>query len=69
MKTKSKKNICPKCGGNVVAEAIGNYGTVHYIKQNGEIGRALREYKYEHSGEWMYYCTGCGENFERWPLN
>ena len=58
------KNICPKCGGLIVAEAIGNYGTVFYVKKDGSIGRKLREIKYEHSGDWMYYCSRCGEGFE-----
>lgn len=58
------KNICPKCGGKIVAEAIGNYGTVYYLRKDGTIGRKLRKVMYEHSGDWMYYCTGCGENYD-----
>ena len=58
------KNICPKCGGKIVAEAIGDYGIVFYLRKDGTIGRKLREVKYGHAGVWMYYCTDCGENYE-----
>lgn len=58
------KNICPQCGGQIVAEAVGNYGTVFYLRKDGSIGRKLRTVRYEHSGDWMYYCTKCGKNFE-----
>lgn len=57
------KNICPKCGGKIVAEAIGNYGTIFYLKSDGTIGRKLRTIRYEHSGDWMYYCADCGEGY------
>lgn len=56
--------ICEKCGGRIVAEAIGNYGIIYYLRKNGEIGRKLRKIKYECNGEWMYYCTQCGENYD-----
>lgn len=56
--------ICEECGGRIVAEAIGNYGTVYYLRKNGTIGRKLRTIRYEHSGDWMYYCPECGENYE-----
>ena len=59
------KNVCPKCGGRIVAEAIGNYGTIFYLRKDGTVGRKLREIRYEHSGDWMYYCTECGENYEK----
>lgn len=64
MKDKNAKNVCPKCGGMIVAEAIGNYGTVYYLRKDGKIGRRIRRVMYSHSGEWMYYCTGCGESYE-----
>lgn len=59
------KNICSKCGGKIVAEAFGSYGTVYYIRKNGETGHKIREIKYDHTGDWMYYCTECGENYEQ----
>lgn len=59
------KNNCPNCGGNLVAEALGTYGTIHYIRKDGTIGRILRTVKYEHTGEWLYYCPICGENYEK----
>lgn len=60
----SSKNTCRKCGGKIVAEAIGNYGTIYYLRKDGTIGRKLRRVMYEHSGDWMFYCTGCGETYE-----
>jgi len=58
------KNICPKCGGNIVAEAFGQYGTVYYIRKDGQIGRKLRTVKYEHNDDWIYYCPNCGKEFK-----
>ena len=58
------KNRCPKCDGRIVAEAIGNYGTVFYLRDNGTIGHKLRSVKYEHTGEWLFYCDECGEQFD-----
>ena len=47
-----------------MAEAIGNYGTIFYLRKDGAIGHKMREIKYEHSGDWMYYCMKCGESYE-----
>lgn len=68
--SKLKLNRCQKCGGRLVAEAIGTYGTVLDVKQDGSVGRKLRRMIYEHSGEWMCYCTDCGWNcdFEPWKV-
>ena len=60
----AKRNICPKCGGRIVAEALGSYGAIFYLKQDGSVGRRLREKKYDHDGDWLYYCEECGENYE-----
>ena len=58
------KNVCSKYGGKIVAEAIENYGTIFYLRKDGTIGRKLKTIKYEHSGDWMFYCSNCGENYE-----
>lgn len=58
------KNICPNCGGPLVAEALGTYGTIHQIRQDGTVGQKLRTVKYEHTGEWLYYCLECGKNYD-----
>ena len=62
-----KLNRCPKCGGRLVAEAVGNYGTIFEVKQDGSVGKKLRRVIYEHSGEWMCYCANCGESYDFEP--
>ena len=59
------KNACPKCGGKIVAEAVGSYGILYYIRKDGTLGRKLREAKYECTGEWLYYCPVCGTNYDK----
>jgi len=56
--------ICEECGGRIVAEAVGQYGTIYYLRKDGTIGRMLRRVKYEHTGQWLYYCPDCGENYD-----
>lgn len=60
-----KKNICPKCGGKIVAEATGSYGTVYYLRRDGTVGHKLRDIKYEHSGDVSYYCANCREFYDK----
>lgn len=57
-------NICPKCGGRIVAEAFGSYGTVFYVRKDGSLGRQLRNVKYGGNGDWIYYCPECGEQIK-----
>ncbi len=56
--------ICEECGGRIVAEAVGQYGTIYYLRKDGKIGRRLRRVEYEHTGQWLYYCPDCGENYD-----
>lgn len=65
--SKLKLNRCPECGGRLVAEATGNYGTIFEVKQDGSVGRKLRRVIYEHSGDWMYYCADCGRGYDFEP--
>lgn len=55
------KNICIRCGGHLVAEAVGHYGTLFYIKRDGSIGHKIKSVTYEGTGDWMYYCSDCGK--------
>lgn len=59
-----KKVVCPKCGGNLVYEAIGSYGQLYHVCKNGKIGRQLKVIKYEGSGDAMLYCLDCGTNYD-----
>ena len=62
---KNPKNICPECGGKLLIEAIGNYGDVCYMKQDGtESKTRIRRYIYEHSGDFMIYCESCGNSVD-----
>ena len=36
---KEVKNICQKCEGKLLIEAVGNYGDVFRMKKNGEMSR------------------------------
>lgn len=60
----NSKCICPKCGGSLVIEYVGTYGTIYHIRQDGTIGRRLRSAKYEHSGDYMVYCQNCGAGLD-----
>ncbi len=42
---KLKLNRCSKCGGRLVAEATGNYGTIFEVKQDGSVGCPDKEVK------------------------
>lgn len=59
-----KKVVCPECGGNLICEAIGNYGTLYYVRQDGRIGRRLKSIMYEESGDEMVYCSKCSSGYE-----
>lgn len=59
-----KKCLCNKCGNNLVIEYVGNYGTIYYLKESGQIGRKLRSIKYEASGDYFVYCPNCGTNYD-----
>lgn len=55
-----ESNICPKCGGKIIVELFGTYGTIHYLRKDGTIGHKIRETKYEYTGDELYYCSQCG---------
>lgn len=59
-----KKVVCPECGGNLIYEAIGNYGTLYYVRQDGRVGRRLKSIMYEYSGDVMVYCSKCSNGYE-----
>ena len=61
------KNKCPRCGGRLVAEYIGNYGDVYFLNSKGEPYKdRLKRHIYEHDGEPpMIYCKDCGTGYER----
>lgn len=58
------KCVCPKCGGDLIIEYTGSYGTMYHIKRDGTTGRRLRSAKYEHSGDYMVYCSQCGTGLD-----
>ena len=62
----SDLNICPKCGGRLVAECIGSYGDVYPLNKKGEPRkRRLKRNIYEHDGDDpMIYCMDCGRGYE-----
>ena len=59
-----KMVVCPECGGNLIYEAIGSYGTIYYVCKDGRIGRKLKSIQYEHSGDAMVYCAECCSGYE-----
>ena len=61
------KNKCPKCGGRLVAEFIGNYGDIFLLNKDGSgKTRRMKRMIYEHDGDPpMIYCIDCGEGYER----
>lgn len=59
-----KSNICPKCGGKIVAEYFGLYGTIYYLRKDGTLGHEIKNIKYEHTGDYLYYCSNCGETMD-----
>jgi len=61
---KPKRNICPNCGGRIYAEALGTYGTIYNLRRDGSVGCEIRNVKYGYNGDWLFYCTKCGTNFE-----
>lgn len=60
------KNICKHCGGRMVVEFIGNYGSIYPMLKNGKPGRRrIRRVLYEESGsDMMVYCSKCGRERE-----
>lgn len=61
------RGICPECGGQLVAEFIGNYGDVYPLGKNGKpLKKRLRRHIYEHDGEPpMVYCKDCARGYEK----
>ena len=59
-----EKIVCPECGGNLIYEAMGSYGTLYYVRKDGHIGRRLKSIMYEHSGDAMVYCSECSIGYE-----
>ena len=60
---KEAKNIYKKCGGKLVVEYFGYYGTVYPIKRDGTQGKSrIRRVLYEESGngDAIIYCSECG---------
>lgn len=55
------KNICQYCGGPLVIEFIGSYGSVYPMKENGEPGRRrIKRILYEEgTSDCMIYCRNC----------
>ena len=62
MSKQEPKNICKKCGGKLVIEFIGTYGTVYPLKKDGEPGKnKIKRVLYEESsGDYIIYCSNCG---------
>ena len=56
------KNICKYCGGPLVIEFIGSYGSVYPMRENGEPGkRRIKRILYEEDANGcMVYCRKCG---------
>ena len=65
MKGKAK-NICSYCGGKLVVEYFGNYGSIYPLKRNGEEGkRRIKRILYEESvGDYLIYCQACGRKLD-----
>lgn len=57
------KNICRYCGGKLVIEYFGSYGTIYPLKRNGREGkRRIKRILYEESdGDYMIFCQSCGK--------
>lgn len=57
-----KRNICKYCGGKLVVEYIGSYGSVYALKGDGTPRkRRIRRTLYEESCDSpMIYCSKCG---------
>lgn len=59
------KNICPKCGGKLLIEAVGNYGLVYRMKRDGGMyKKPIRRLTYECSGLFMIYCEDCKNTYD-----
>lgn len=58
--------ICPYCKEQLTFEAIGSYGDLYKInKRNGKVTKKrMRRVHYEHSGDFMVYCSKCGRNYD-----
>lgn len=62
---KEARNICPKCGGRLLIEAIGNYGDVYRMKADGEMSKVrLRRTIYAGTDSYLIYCEDCRETFD-----
>ena len=55
-----KSNICPKCGGKIIVEQFGQYGTIYFLRKDGTLGHKIRDIKYDHADDYLYYCSQCG---------
>ena len=55
------KNKCPYCGGQMVIEYIGSYGSVYPMKRDGNPQKKrIRRILYEENNEGcMVYCWDC----------
>ena len=61
------KNICKYCGGKLLIEYIGSYGSVYAMKADGEPSKnRIRRILYEENdgGEPIVYCGQCGRTQE-----
>ena len=64
-------NKCKFCGGKLVIEFIGNYGSVYAMKKNGKPSkRRIKRILYaESSDAQMIYCKDCGQLVEKDDAN
>lgn len=58
------KVCCPKCGGGLVIESIGQYGVIRKVGLTGTIHKTEVKVLYGIDGanEDMVYCRSCGWN-------
>lgn len=61
---------CPRCGGKIAYEAMGNYGDIHPISvKTGKLLKRERRCHYEHdyNGS-LVYCLACRISFN-WRMD
>ena len=59
------RNICPKCGGKLLIEAIGNYGDIYRMRADGEMSkRRIKRVIYGGTGDYIIYCEQCSITFD-----
>lgn len=59
------RNICPKCGGKLLIETIGNYGDIYRMRADGEMSkRRIKRIVYDGTDGYMIYCEQCRETFD-----